>query len=834
MKLKKTLSSAILNAADVRKLEKGCCRIRRSCDKSLAYKALRSTTGHSIVIQHVGKGVGYDAVYRFCKLVFKDDDTFRELMEVCHVDDRTLFTDVLADAAKAEVLADAAKAEEETEAETNEDDEEDEEEEEEKEDEEKEGNHGDDDFASAGSAVAARALSPRFCPDGQLLPKMLALMADHSRIVKSRTDYSLTESLCPHSAGANSDVKFGKHLPSGTAVAVKMPISEDGKRSVAQMNVGLLEEVAILRELKGHPNIVELLDVVFLGKENPLGLVMPRGRPLRQMLSLGDGDKIVFPKMHDSELWHIASQSLAGLAHVHERSILHADFKPGNLLLFAPSDFHFRSQMQGTDTTEQIDAWSKQSDYLQLLERHCNIKLADFGLSKWISPSHHSSKRKKGEYLATAWYRAPEIMFGTDTPLPSSDIFSFGATIWELGLGQPVFAENCPKSKSKYALTKWQVLANILRVKGQAPPALRNLEWFPAKLNGNSPGLPFPSHFSDRVKDLLQSCTNLTANERPSAAAVVGYVFSLRYLRPLPAFVGDRGVSFFQSGDVGEDVLRFLRSDPDWNLVKQQMLRERLSKKTSMPASERKNKDEVVFALTPEGQRTKTFNGQAVRGLIPLTHMRAFRNALAVIMEGSLDQVWQGFQHDVGQCGIEELGTAGCHLIANRPTLVVNAFASVMAMRLGQRGDGPHHDGAASNVHMGLTLFGERELEMQMCSSPKLPPDNCDFQSRRFLQKPGSFYVGNMANVSHEVFHQDAPGSALAANDLFDLGDGSEGCKLAVMFRTCAFPGIGRATKAPPGPKAVWKALCDRLMLYSSNAIRLPTLSEVLQQHRLL
>ena len=66
-----------------------------------------------------------------------------------------------------------------------------------------------------------------------------------------------------------------------------------------------------------------------------------------------------------------------GLKYVHSASVIHRDLKPGNLLVNAD----------------------------------CELKICDFGLSRGFeskpdeNASHHLT-----EYVATRWYRAPEIM----------------------------------------------------------------------------------------------------------------------------------------------------------------------------------------------------------------------------------------------------------------------------------------------------------------------------------------------------------------------------------------------------------------------------------------
>lgn len=68
--------------------------------------------------------------------------------------------------------------------------------------------------------------------------------------------------------------------------------------------------------------------------------------------------------------------SCVGMKYVHSASVIHRDLKPGNLLV--------------------------NSD--------CELKICDFGLSRGFDASPEDGATQMTEYVATRWYRAPEIM----------------------------------------------------------------------------------------------------------------------------------------------------------------------------------------------------------------------------------------------------------------------------------------------------------------------------------------------------------------------------------------------------------------------------------------
>ena len=65
-----------------------------------------------------------------------------------------------------------------------------------------------------------------------------------------------------------------------------------------------------------------------------------------------------------------------GMKYIHSASVIHRDLKPGNLLV--------------------------NSD--------CELKICDFGLSRGFDSSPDEHVNHLTEYVATRWYRAPEVM----------------------------------------------------------------------------------------------------------------------------------------------------------------------------------------------------------------------------------------------------------------------------------------------------------------------------------------------------------------------------------------------------------------------------------------
>jgi serine/threonine protein kinase len=63
------------------------------------------------------------------------------------------------------------------------------------------------------------------------------------------------------------------------------------------------------------------------------------------------------------------------------------------------------------------------------------LKLADFGLAK----DFKKNKAMHTEYVATRWYRAPEIALRMQNYSEKVDVFALGCIMGEMFLGRPVF-----------------------------------------------------------------------------------------------------------------------------------------------------------------------------------------------------------------------------------------------------------------------------------------------------------------------------------------------------------------------------------------------------------
>lgn len=78
-----------------------------------------------------------------------------------------------------------------------------------------------------------------------------------------------------------------------------------------------------------------------------------------------------------------------------------------------------------------------------LINAECRIKLADFGLARSLA-NYYAEEETEGpplltDYVATRWYRAPEILVASKRYTKGVDMWSLGCILGEMLLGKPLF-----------------------------------------------------------------------------------------------------------------------------------------------------------------------------------------------------------------------------------------------------------------------------------------------------------------------------------------------------------------------------------------------------------
>jgi len=231
-------------------------------------------------------------------------------------------------------------------------------------------------------------------------------------------------------SGALSTVYKAVQEPLGRTVAIKALKSTVGPSSpfAAQLE----REARVLGEL-GHPNVVLLYD--FVKNESEMYLVLEHvdGWSLAELLKKAEARKL---RLSHEAVAALACQVARALAHAHERSVVHRDVKPQNLLV----------------------------------SRRGEVKLCDFGIAQRERlpsadiPFSPQDGPPAGDHAAfgTPAYMSPEQILGESVDA-RSDLFSLGVVLYQLLTGIRPF--DAPTSKDKRAASQ--------RIRRDPPPPIR-------------------------------------------------------------------------------------------------------------------------------------------------------------------------------------------------------------------------------------------------------------------------------------------------------------------------------------------------------------------------
>ncbi|XP_019409291.1 PREDICTED: mitogen-activated protein kinase 15 isoform X1 [Crocodylus porosus] len=183
----------------------------------------------------------------------------------------------------------------------------------------------------------------------------------------------------------------------GEIVAVKKIFDAFRNRTDAQRT---FREIMFLQEFGEHPNIIKLLDVIRAQNDKDIYLVFESMETdLHAVIKKGS-------LLKDIHKCYILYQLLKATKFIHSGNVIHRDQKPSNILL----------------------------------DTDCFVKLCDFGLARSLCQLHEDQGNPTlTEYVATRWYRAPEILLSSHSYTKGVDMWSIGCILGEMLLGKPLF-----------------------------------------------------------------------------------------------------------------------------------------------------------------------------------------------------------------------------------------------------------------------------------------------------------------------------------------------------------------------------------------------------------
>uniref|UniRef100_A0A8C8SFA5 Mitogen-activated protein kinase n=1 Tax=Pelusios castaneus TaxID=367368 RepID=A0A8C8SFA5_9SAUR len=202
-------------------------------------------------------------------------------------------------------------------------------------------------------------------------------------------EYEVIETI---GTGAYGVVSSARRRSTGQQVAIKkIPNAFD----VVMNAKRTLRELKILKHFK-HDNIIAIKDI--------LKPTVPYDdfKSVYVVLDLMESD--LHQIIHSSQpltLEHVRYflyQLLRGLKYIHSANVIHRDLKPSNLLI----------------------------------NENCELKIGDFGMARGLCTKPDEYKYFMTEYVATRWYRAPELMLSLHEYTQAIDMWSVGCIFAEM------------------------------------------------------------------------------------------------------------------------------------------------------------------------------------------------------------------------------------------------------------------------------------------------------------------------------------------------------------------------------------------------------------------
>lgn len=207
--------------------------------------------------------------------------------------------------------------------------------------------------------------------------------------------YSITQKI---GAGAMGDVFLAKDERLDREVAVKLlKVVGETPEEQAQYIKRFQQEAKTVARLH-HPNIVSLFDIGL--DDNQFYMVMEyvHGRNLQEIIE-GQDDRLPV-----DIVTRMGIQLCEALKSAHENGVVHRDVKPANILVSTRNE----------------------------------VKLTDFGIARF-SEKQDLRLTQAGAMMGSFLYAAPEQLTNAADVDERADIYSIGATLYELYTGKPVY-----------------------------------------------------------------------------------------------------------------------------------------------------------------------------------------------------------------------------------------------------------------------------------------------------------------------------------------------------------------------------------------------------------
>ncbi|XP_018107848.1 cyclin-dependent kinase-like 2 [Xenopus laevis] len=261
-----------------------------------------------------------------------------------------------------------------------------------------------------------------------------------------------------------------RNKETGRIVAIKKFLESEDDKMVKKI---AMREIKLLKQLR-HENLVNLLEVCKKKKRWYLVFEFVDRTVLDDLEQFPNG-------LDFNRVRKYLFQIIRGIGFCHNHNIIHRDIKPENILV----------SLSGI------------------------VKLCDFGFARTLAGPGEDYT----DYVATRWYRAPELLVGDIKYGKAVDVWAIGCIVTEMLTAQPLFPGDSDIDQ----------LHHIIKCQGNLTPRHQELFYrnpmfagvsLPDMKEAESLERRYPKH-SPVMLDLAKSCLHIDPEKRPACGTLL-------------------------------------------------------------------------------------------------------------------------------------------------------------------------------------------------------------------------------------------------------------------------------------------------------------------------
>ncbi|KAL7079382.1 hypothetical protein ACQ4LE_001391 [Meloidogyne hapla] len=354
------------------------------------------------------------------------------------------------------------------------------------------------------------------------------------------------QKLTPVGTGAYGAVCSAECITTGDRVAIKKftrPFQSPIHAKRTQRELRLLR-------LMRHENVIDLYDMFTPDNsaetlEDVYFVSILMGADLSNILKI--------QRLSDDHIQFLVYQILRALKYIHSAGIIHRDLKPSNIAV----------------------------------NEDCELKILDFGLAR-------QADQEMTGYVATRWYRAPEIMLNWMHYTQTVDIWSVGCIMAELITGKTLFPgadhiDQLTRIMSVCGTPSEEFLKKISSE--EARNYIRNMPRIERKNFKN-----FFQAATPEAVDFLEKTLNLDPDYRPTASQAMEHSYFKQYHDPNDEPIADSHIEVDIEQDLSIDQWRQMiwTEIEEFQLQQQKLQREQQQKEQEQQHANNVEESEMI------------------------------------------------------------------------------------------------------------------------------------------------------------------------------------------------------------------------------------------------